>query len=66
MCRVVDRKVTVRPLAGTRRRGATEEEDRRLAEDLLADPKELAARARAWADSPGEQPANTRMEPTRR
>jgi anthranilate synthase component 1 len=29
-------------LAGTRRRGATEEEDRRLAEELLADPKERA------------------------
>ncbi|MEX1098652.1 MAG: anthranilate synthase component I family protein, partial [Planctomycetales bacterium] len=33
---------TVRPLAGTRRRGATDEEDRRLAEELLADPKERA------------------------
>ncbi len=32
----------VRPLAGTRRRGATDEEDRRLAEELLADPKERA------------------------
>ncbi|MCH5372639.1 MAG: anthranilate synthase component I, partial [Planctomycetes bacterium] len=42
MCRVVDGKVTVRPLAGTRRRGATEAEDRRLAEELLADPKERA------------------------
>ncbi len=42
MVRVVDRTVTVRPLAGTRRRGATEEEDRRLAEELLADPKERA------------------------
>jgi anthranilate synthase component 1 len=42
MCRVVDGKVTVRPLAGTRRRGATDEEDRRLAEELLADPKERA------------------------
>ena len=43
MVRVVDgRMVTVRPLAGTRRRGATEEEDRRLAEELLADPKERA------------------------
>jgi anthranilate synthase component 1 len=42
MCRVVDRQVTVRPLAGTRRRGATDEEDRRLAEELLADPKERA------------------------
>jgi hypothetical protein len=28
--------------------------------------EELAARARAWADSPGEQRANRRMEPTRR
>ncbi|HZL90744.1 MAG TPA: anthranilate synthase component I [Pirellulaceae bacterium] len=42
MCRVVDGKVTVRPLAGTRRRGATEDEDRKLAEELLADPKERA------------------------
>ncbi len=42
MCRVVDGRVTVRPLAGTRRRGAFEEEDERLAEELLADPKERA------------------------
>ncbi len=42
MVRVVGGLVTVRPLAGTRRRGATEEEDRRLAEELLADPKERA------------------------
>ncbi len=42
MVRVVDRQVTVRPLAGTRPRGATEEEDLRLAEELLADPKERA------------------------
>ncbi len=42
MVRVVNGRVTVRPLAGTRRRGATEEEDRRLAEELLADPKERA------------------------
>jgi anthranilate synthase component 1 len=42
MCRVVDGKITVRPLAGTRQRGADEEEDRRLAEELLADPKERA------------------------
>ncbi|MCL5997737.1 MAG: anthranilate synthase component I [Chloroflexi bacterium] len=33
---------TVRPIAGTRRRGATEEEDHSLAEELLADPKERA------------------------
>jgi anthranilate synthase component 1 len=42
MVRCVDGTVTVRPLAGTRRRGATPEEDRALAEDLLADPKERA------------------------
>jgi anthranilate synthase component I len=42
MVRVVDGKVTVRPLAGTRRRGSTEEEDTRLAKELLADPKERA------------------------
>ncbi len=42
MCRVMDNKVTVRPLAGTRRRGVDDEEDRRLAEELLADPKERA------------------------
>ena len=42
MVRVVDGMVTVRPLAGTRKRGATAEEDRALAEDLLADPKERA------------------------
>jgi anthranilate synthase component 1 len=42
MCRVIDGQVTVRPLAGTRPRGETEEEDRRLAEELLADPKERA------------------------
>jgi anthranilate synthase component 1 len=38
----VDGKVTVRPLAGTRRRGSTDAEDRQLAEELLADPKERA------------------------
>jgi anthranilate synthase component 1 len=42
MVRVVDGKVTVRPLAGTRRRGKDEAEDKRLAEELLADPKERA------------------------
>jgi len=42
MVRVVDGQVTVRPLAGTRRRGENEAEDRRLAEELLADPKERA------------------------
>ncbi len=42
MVRVVEGKITVRPLAGTRRRGATEADDQRLAEELLADPKERA------------------------
>ncbi len=42
MVRVVDGLVTVRPLAGTRRRGASEEEDQHLADELLADPKERA------------------------
>jgi anthranilate synthase component 1 len=34
--------VTIRPLAGTRPRGETPEEDDRLAKELLADPKEIA------------------------
>src|SRR5262249_19809388 len=34
--------VTIRPLAGTRRRGHTSEEDDRLAAELIADPKERA------------------------
>ncbi len=42
LCRVMDGEITVRPLAGTRCRGADEHEDRRLAEELLADPKERA------------------------
>ncbi|NUL81986.1 MAG: anthranilate synthase component I [Armatimonadetes bacterium] len=39
---VHDRKVTVRPIAGTRRRGESEDEDRRLEAELLSDEKELA------------------------
>ncbi|MGD8320533.1 MAG: anthranilate synthase component I [Gemmatimonadota bacterium] len=42
LVRVEDGTVTVRPIAGTRPRGATPEEDRALADDLLADEKELA------------------------
>ncbi len=42
MCRVVNGKVTVRPLAGTRKRGTNEEEDRQLGKELLDDPKERA------------------------
>ncbi len=39
---VEDGMVTVRPIAGTRPRGANEEQDRALEAELLADPKELA------------------------
>ncbi|HET8551287.1 MAG TPA: chorismate-binding protein, partial [Gammaproteobacteria bacterium] len=42
LVRVEDGEVTVRPIAGTRRRGATAAEDAALAEELLADPKERA------------------------
>jgi len=42
LARLKDGKVVVRPLAGTRRRGATEEEDQALEAELLADPKERA------------------------
>ncbi|MGH6942951.1 MAG: anthranilate synthase component I family protein, partial [Geminicoccaceae bacterium] len=42
LVRLRDGVVTVRPLAGTRRRGASREEDAALAADLLGDPKELA------------------------
>jgi anthranilate synthase component 1 len=42
LVRLRDDTVTIRPLAGTRKRGATPAEDKALAEDLLADPKELA------------------------
>jgi anthranilate synthase component 1 len=34
--------VTIRPLAGTRKRGTTQEEDLRLEQELIADPKERA------------------------
>jgi len=42
MCRVENGLITNRPLAGTRRRGATPDEDAALAAELLADPKERA------------------------
>jgi anthranilate synthase component 1 len=40
--RCEDQKVEIRPIAGTRRRGATPEEDLALEKELLADPKERA------------------------
>ena len=42
LVRVQHRHVTLRPIAGTRHRGATPEEDLRLEQDLLNDPKERA------------------------
>ncbi len=42
LVRLEDDKVTVRPIAGTRRRGYSEAEDKALEEELLADPKEIA------------------------
>ncbi len=42
LARLEDGEVTVRPIAGTRKRGATEERDRELEQELLNDPKELA------------------------
>jgi anthranilate synthase component 1 len=42
MVRLEGDRIDLRPIAGTRRRGATEEEDKALADELLADPKERA------------------------
>lgn len=42
LVRLRDGKVTIRPIAGTRKRGADQAEDDALAADLLADPKERA------------------------
>ncbi len=42
LVRVTGRRIATHPIAGTRRRGADEAEDRRLAEELQADPKERA------------------------
>jgi anthranilate synthase component 1 len=42
LTRLEDGVVTVRPIAGTRRRGYTDDEDLALEQELLADPKELA------------------------
>jgi len=42
LVRLRDGEVTIRPIAGTRKRGHDRAEDERLAKELLADPKELA------------------------
>ncbi|MFD1333278.1 anthranilate synthase component I [Methylopila musalis] len=42
LVRARDGKVTIRPIAGTRPRGATPAQDRALSDELLADPKERA------------------------
>ena len=42
LARLEDGEVTVRPIAGTRRRGHTPKEDLALEQDLLDDPKEIA------------------------
>ncbi|MFT6300175.1 MAG: anthranilate synthase component 1 [Saprospiraceae bacterium] len=42
LARLEDGEVTVRPIAGTRRRGHTEEEDLFLEKELINDPKEIA------------------------
>ncbi len=42
LVRVFGREITIRPIAGTRPRGATPEQDRALEAELLADKKELA------------------------
>ncbi|HLV84583.1 MAG TPA: anthranilate synthase component I [Devosia sp.] len=42
LVRVQDGEVTIRPIAGTRKRGATPTRDAELAAELMSDPKELA------------------------
>lgn len=42
LVRLEGKKITLRPIAGTRRRGLTEEEDKELESELKSDPKEIA------------------------
>lgn len=42
MASLIDKKITIRPLAGTRKRGKNSDEDKKIAAELLLDQKELA------------------------
>ena len=42
LVRLEDKKIVLRPIAGTRKRGDTEEKDKALEEELKKDPKEIA------------------------
>ena len=42
LARLEDDQITLRPIAGTRKRGKDEEEDKAMEQELLVDPKELA------------------------
>jgi anthranilate synthase component 1 len=42
LCRVENSRITLRPIAGTRRRGKNPEEDQALAKEMIEDPKERA------------------------
>ncbi len=42
LVRLRDNEITIRPIAGTRKRGATPKKDKEMADELLSDPKELA------------------------
>ena len=42
LIKLEDDKVTIRPIAGTRKRGKTKQEDKKLERDLLSDPKEIS------------------------
>jgi len=42
LARLEDDKITLRPIAGTRKRGKDERQDKAMEQELLADPKELA------------------------
>ena len=42
LIKLTDKKVTIRPIAGTRKRGINKKEDKKLKNDLLNDSKEIA------------------------